>query len=184
MIALIKLLSICQFGLPLWQGNLFEDNFDNNKNEWTIKNQWYRDYSDITGPTVIKIGVDYLSPTKEIKSQNSDFELPYQMIREMVDMLSKQLDVVMWIATSPDGQRRIKIKDDKIAFLQNDEYAYCLKFSNFIFQYMFGFLNYLSDEPISYNDLVHAMKSKSIIGMQFETSARIHNFSWQDVTSQ
>lgn len=151
--------------------------------------KWYGDYFGFIIPAGTKIGVDFIKVTKENKtqsvSQKSNFEMSYVDIRTMVEKISEQQDSVdIWINTSPDGKRKILINDDRVTGLQNDEYAYCLKFSKLVFEYMFSWVNYSREKPITYNDLAHAIKSKSIIGMEFKTSSRTHNFNWEEITSE
>ena len=146
---------------------------------------WYDSYLGFIIPAGTKIGVDYIKVTKESKKElSSSFTMPYTDIRTMVEKISEQQDSVnIWIKTSSDGKRKIHIEDSRVSGLQNDEYFYCLDYSKLIFKYMFEWVNYSLENPISYIDLTHAMKSKSIIGFDFKTESRLHDFDLEKVSS-
>lgn len=149
--------------------------------------EWYGDYFGFIIPAGTKIGVDFIKVTKKEKSisTTSNFNMEYTDIRTMVEKISEKQDSVdIWINTSSDGKRMIHIEDIRVSGLQNDEYYFCLKFSKLVFEYMFSWINYSKEKPITYKDLAHAMEIKSIIGIEFKTKSRTHTFNWEKITTE
>lgn len=150
--------------------------------------KWFSNRCGIYVSGGSKIVLDYLTIEQEkpkVNSLISDFDMPYSDIRTMVEKISEQQDSIsIWIKTSSDGTRKIHIEDSRVSGLQNDEYDFCLNFSKLVFKYMFEWVNYSREISINTNDLTYAMIKKSIIGIEFKTEFRTHEFSWEKITTE